>query len=103
MTKKLALVTGGMGGIGHAICRELHSKGMRVIAGYSRTQEAALAWLQDQQKDGFQFDIAYADIANFDSCSSMIKKIEEELGPIDILVNNAGITRDHTCSKMTQE
>ena len=103
MTKKLAVVTGGMGGLGQAISRELYDQGFRVVAGYSRQQEAALAWQTEQKNAGYNFDIAYADVKDFQSCDTMIKKIENEIAPIDILVNNAGITRDHSCCKMSQE
>lgn len=103
MSKRIALVTGGMGGIGQATCRELHDQGLRVIAAYSRKQEAADSWLLAQQKDGFKFDIAYVDITNFDACIAMVNKVEKEIGPIDILVNNAGITKDVSCSKMNKD
>src|SRR5688500_15961120 len=103
MAKRIAVVTGGMGGIGHAICRALHDQGVRIVATYSRSHEAADAWVAEQRKEGYNFDIAYGDVANFDSSEAMIKKIEAELGPVDILINNAGITRDHSICKMTKE
>lgn len=103
MEKRIAVVTGGMGGIGQAISRELHEQGNRVIATYHRTHEAALAWQQEQKNVGFIFDIAYCDVADFQSCQDMIKKIESDIGNIDILINNAGITHDHACYKMTKD
>lgn len=103
MAKRIAVVTGGMGGIGHAISRELYDHDFRVVATYSRKHEAALAWQSEEKNSGYNFDIAYGDVTNFNSCADMIKKIEQEVGPVDILVNNAGITRDHACCKMTQE
>jgi len=103
MMKRIALVTGGMGGIGHAISRELHDQGIRVIAAYSRKHEAALAWQEAQKKEGYDFAIAYGNVTDFLSCDDMVKKAESEVGPIDILVNNAGITEDHSCCKMKKE
>lgn len=103
MEKKIALVTGGMGGIGHAISRELYHQGRRVVAAYSRAQDVALAWQAEEKKAGYDFDIAYANVTDFSSCETMIKKIENEVGPIDILINNAGIHRDHTCCKMSKD
>lgn len=100
MANQIALITGGMGGIGHAICCELYHRGFHVIAGYSRQHDAATAWQQQQFQAGFKFDIAYADVTNFDSCEAMIAKIEKEIGGIAVLVNNAGITHDVTCAKM---
>lgn len=103
MTKKIAVVTGGMGGIGHAICQELFNQGMRVVAAYSRQPKDALAWQAEQKKAGYDFDIAYGNVTDFDSCRTMIQKIEHDIGPIDVLVNNAGITRDHSCCKMSKD
>jgi acetoacetyl-CoA reductase len=103
MTKRIALVTGGMGGIGQATCRELYKLGAHVIAGYSRAHQKARDWQSEQKKAGFDFGISYGDVASFDACLEMVKQIESTIGPIDILVNNAGITRDHTCCKMSKE
>ena len=103
MAARIALVTGGMGGIGQAICKKLHDQGAQVIAAYSRQHKAAKAWQLAQQKAGYHFAIAYADITDFDSCASMVKKVVKKVGLIDILVNNAGITRDMTCCKMKKE
>lgn len=102
MAKRIALVTGGMGGIGHAICQTLYNQDYRVVAAYHRKREAALAWQAEQKKAGYDFDIIYVDVTNFESCNNMAKEMETNVGPIDILVNNAGITRDHTCCHMTQ-
>lgn len=103
MAKRIALVTGGMGGIGTAICRALHSQGIHVVAGYSRKHEEAEKWQKAEELAGCTVDIAYADVVDFNSCEAMIKKIEADIGPIAVLVNNAGITRDHCCSSMSKE
>jgi len=102
MANRIALVTGGMGGIGQAICQELHQQQFRVIAAYSRQHAAAQAWQAEQRRLGFEFDIAYADVTDFQSCENMIKKMSNDIGPIDVLINNAGITRDHACCHMSQ-
>lgn len=103
MTKRIAVITGGMGGIGQAICYELYQQGMRVVAAYSREESRALSWQKEQLEKGFDFDIAYGDVTDFASCENMINKIESDVGPIAILVNNAGITRDVSCCKMKKE
>lgn len=103
MTKRIAVVTGGMGGIGQSICKTLYHQGLRVVAAYSRKQEAALSWQQEQKKAGYDFDIAYVNVTDFQSCESMINQVEQEIGPIDIIVNNAGITRDHACCNMSKD
>jgi acetoacetyl-CoA reductase len=103
MAKKYALVTGGMGGIGQAICRELHKQNIQVIAAYHRSNEDAATWQENEKKAGFDFLITPIDVTNFNSCNDMVKQIIAEVGPIDILVNNAGITRDKSLCNMEKE
>jgi acetoacetyl-CoA reductase len=102
MEKRIALVTGGTGGIGTAICRHLHDQGMRVVAGFSHGGDNthARTWQEEQAKQDYQFELAYGDVSNFESCAGMVNEIESKIGSIDILVNNAGITRDSTLKKM---
>ncbi len=99
---KIALVTGGTGGIGTAICRHLHDNNVRVIAGYSHGGDATHAkkWQQEQSALHYEFEIAYGDVSNFESCAGMIEEVQSRIGPIDILVNNAGVTRDAVFKKM---
>lgn len=103
MSKKNALVTGGTGGIGTAICQALTDAGYHVIAGYSKggDHQAAQAWQAQQQQQGYEIKTAYGDVSDYDSAGAMIANIEQQWGPIDILVNNAGITRDASLRKMT--
>jgi acetoacetyl-CoA reductase len=102
-TKRIALVTGGMGGIGQAICRELFKNGLHVIAAYNRTAHAALSWQALQKNEGYFFDIIAVDVKDFNSCETMANKINSEIGTVEILVNNAGITRDTSCLKMNKD
>ncbi|APV50722.1 beta-ketoacyl-ACP reductase [Betaproteobacteria bacterium GR16-43] len=102
MTKRIALVTGGMGGLGEAICMKLEKMGIRVVVTYSPGNKKSAEWLKEMKGQGFEF-VAYAcDVSDFDSCAAMVAKVTAELGPIDILINNAGITRDMTFKKMTK-
>src|SRR3990167_1441031 len=105
MEKRIAVVTGGMGGIGEAICQELFKHGVKIIATYNRggNHESARTWQHHQKNAGYQFDIAFVDVTDFASCESMINQIIADVGAIDILVNNAGLSRDHTCFKMSKE
>ena len=102
--KKVALVTGGVGGIGSAICRELALKGQQVVAGYHPAEEQnAQAKLKEWKQEGLAIDIASSDVANFASCAQSAKDITAKYGKVDILVNCAGITRDKTLRKMTED
>ena len=99
---KVALVTGGTGGIGAAICAQLAASGAKVATNY-RNKEKAEAWQQGMKDKGLDIAIYQVDVTDFDGCKSMVEQIEADLGPIDILVNNAGITKDTTLKKMTKD
>ncbi len=102
MKDKIALVTGGMGCIGTAICRNFIEQGAIVIASYYRggDHEAANFWREEQLSHGYDINIRYVDVADFHSSGKLIKKIEAEFQRIDILINNAGIVRDVPLYKM---
>ncbi len=100
LTGKVALVTGGTGGIGSAICEVLAEEGCKVATNYR--SEEKLASLTDRMKDkGFGIAGFRCDITNDGECETLAQQVEEALGAVDILVNNAGITRDTTFRKMT--
>lgn len=94
--QRVALVTGGTRGIGHAISIALKEAGHKVAANYVGNDEAARKLMSESGIAVFKFDVA-----DFGACEAGMKLIEKELGPIDILVNNAGITRDVMLHKMT--
>lgn len=103
MSQRIALVTGGTGGIGSAICRGLADQGYKVVAGFTNSEKAK-QWLQDQQAAGYDMLIQYVDVSAYESCQQAVKEIKAAAGGcIDILVNNAGITRDVTFKKMSWE
>jgi len=99
---KVALVTGGTGGIGAAICLRLADSGAKVATNY-RNEEKARKWQADVMARGYDIKIYHADVSDFDACTSFVKNINSDLGPVDILVNNAGITKDVSFRKMTKE
>jgi acetoacetyl-CoA reductase len=99
--QKVALVTGGMGGLGEAICHRLYKSGYRVMTSCSPGNDHVSAWQEAQQKAGFDFAAYLIDVADYASCASAIQKILGDAGRIDVLVNNAGITRDTTLKKMS--
>ncbi len=101
---KIALVTGGTGGIGTAICIALAEQGRKVIANYFPPEkEQAEAWLAKHQADGRDFDIVPCDVSDYEACLAMIEAIESKHGSVDILVNCAGITRDKMLKRMTPD
>ena len=104
MSKKVAIVTGGTGGIGTAICQRLASD-YQVIACYFKQGRHAEAeqWQAEQKKLGFDIDIIYADVVEFADCDKVASSIMERYGSMDVLINNAGITCDTSLRKMTSE
>ena len=102
--QKIALVTGGTGGIGTAICIALAEQGRKVIAGYfPPDKEIAEAWQQQHRANGNDFEIVACDVSDFESSQRMLHDVEKTIGAVDILVNCAGITRDKTLRRMTPE
>ena len=97
---KVAYVTGGMGGIGTAICQRLHKEGFKVIAGCGPSRDFG-KWLGEQKALGFTFYSSVGNVADWDSTVAAFSKSVAEHGPIEVLVNNAGITRDRMFLKMT--
>ncbi len=102
MTQRIALVTGGMGGLGEAICMKLARMGIKVVVTYSPSNTKAEAWLKEMAARDYHFNAYAVDVADFNSCVAAVAKIQAEIGPVDILVNNAGITRDTTFKKMSK-
>ncbi len=100
--KRIVLVTGATGGLGTAMCKQLHKDGFHVVGNY-HTKEKAERWIETMKSEGFDIQLFHGDVSDFDSAAAMIKKIESEIGPIDTLVNNAGITRDGRLINMKKE
>lgn len=98
-----ALITGGMGGIGYAICRRLLDSGYTVIVGYRRAAGLAEEWLSQFPEFGDKLFAFFVDVSDYKSCQKCVDDIHESGLFVDILVNNAGITRDSTFRKMTLE
>ena len=99
---KVAYVTGGMGGIGTAICQRLAKEGFKVIAGCGPSRDWQ-KWLDEQKALGYTFHASVGNVADWESTVEAFKKAKAEHGPIDVLVNNAGITRDRMFLKMSPE
>lgn len=100
--QRVALVSGGMGGIGTAICQALAAAGNKVVTTYQKSGDHADAarWQDEQNNLGFDIDKIYVDISDPSACQVAISELLQRYQKIDILVNNAGITRDKLCHKM---
>jgi acetoacetyl-CoA reductase len=99
---RVALVTGGMGGLGEAICIKMAALGHRVVTTYSPGNEKVHDWLKAMNNMGYGFKAYPCDVTDFESAKDCVEAVSKEVGPVDVLVNNAGITRDMTFKKMTK-
>ena len=99
---RVAVITGGMGGLGNSISTKMHATGYRVVVTHSPSNTKAKDWLSEHKASGREFSAYPVDVADFNSCKECVARIAKEVGPVDILVNNAGITRDTTFKKMSK-
>ena len=102
MNARVALVTGGTGGIGTSICKRLADAGHKVATNY-RDEGRAREWQRKMQADGYDITLAKGDVSTPEDGEAMVREVERQIGSVDILVNNAGITRDTTFHKMRPE
>jgi acetoacetyl-CoA reductase len=98
--EQVALVTGGVRGIGRAICERFVSLGLRVAAGYSRNSEAAQRFVDEL---GPRVSVHQGNISNHADCERVVEEVYEQQGRLDVLVNNAGITVDKSARRMTPD
>ena len=104
MSNRVALITGGIGEIGRAICERLGKGGYRIAAmDVAADDEKALSWQSKAKTSGIEVALIRCDVTSIDSCERAVKEVESSVGPIDILVNCAGITRDSTLRKLDKE
>lgn len=94
MTKRVAYVTAGMGGLGTAVCQRLAQDGFTVVAGCGPSSPLKATWLAEQKKLGFDFIASEGNVADWASCQLAFKQITQQVGPVDVLINNAGTARN---------
>ena len=103
MSQRVAYVTGGMGGIGTAICQQLAREGFRVVAGCGPNSSRKNRWLAEQKELGFECVASEGNVSEWESTKAAFDKVKAELGTVSVLVNNAGITKDGVFRKMSVE
>lgn len=97
MSGRVALVTGGSGGIGEACVRALAGRGERVVFTYLTRREAAERIAAETGARAYPVDLA-----SRDAPQELVRKIEAEVGDVAILVHNAGLIRDTPVAFMTE-
>ncbi len=98
--RRVALVTGGMGGLGEVISSRLVDAGYNVVVTYSPGNAKHGEWVAAMKRDGYDIRAVPCDVADYESCAKAVASVQTQVGSIDVLVNNAGITRDTTFKKM---
>lgn len=101
MNKKVALITGGTGAIGTAICELFWSRGYTVVANCHPADEQKST--QHIHQSDFDAVVFPFDVVDFSACENAVNEIENSIGPIMVLVNAAGITRDAKLTKLQPE
>ncbi|MDY7537962.1 3-ketoacyl-ACP reductase [Undibacterium sp. RTI2.1] len=102
MSKRIAYVTGGMGGIGTPICKRLCQEGFIVVAGCGPNSQRKDKWLADMRAEGHDIHASEGNVSDWESTKAAFDKVKAEIGEVDVLVNNAGITRDGQFRKMSK-
>lgn len=100
-SNRIAVVTGGMGGIGTAICKKLEENGATVVAiCHTSKQDQIVQWQAENNTD---IEVLTGDVSSETDAKRLMDEIVEKHGRVDILVNCAGITRDTTFKKMSSD
>jgi acetoacetyl-CoA reductase len=100
MSKRIAVISGGMGGLGEIISTKMADAGYQVVVTYSPSNKTSAEWLGEMEAKGYNFKAFPCDVGDFDSSKACVARVVSEVGPVDILINNAGITKDTTFRKM---
>jgi acetoacetyl-CoA reductase len=101
---RIAVVTGGLGGIGTAVCERLAKEQAKVVATCHPSEADRVdSWVAEMKAKGADVTVVAGDVSTPEGGEALMNEIVEKVGPVDILVNCAGITRDSTMKKMTSE
>ena len=106
MSRRVALVTGGIGELGRSICERLTRQGCSVAAldiALTMNGDDGRSWQARLAREGRNVVLVAGDVTDFDSCTHAVARAESEFGPVDILVNCAGITRDASLGKLDKD
>src|SRR5215471_18657657 len=91
MQERVAIITGGMGGLGETISTKMADAGYRVVVTYSPSNKTSDKWLAAMQEKGFHFSAYACDVTDFHSSKACVERVTGEVGPVDILVAKAGM------------
>ena len=98
--QRVALITGGMGGLGETISTKMADAGYKVVVTYSPGNSKYGEWVAHMKSRGYEILAVQCDVSDIESCAEAVASVQNKVGSIDVLINNAGITRDMTFKKM---
>lgn len=93
LENKIAIVTGGSGGIGHSLCERLAKEGAKVVVNYHSSIDEAQEVKSKIEAQGSEAFLVQADLAKVDEINNLVKSTVDHFGKVDILVNNAGLEK----------
>ena len=83
---RVALVTGGMGGLGESIATKMVNAGYRVVVTYSPGNTKHCEWVAGMKDNGYDIVAVQCDVADIDSCARAVAEVHDKVGAVDILV-----------------
>ncbi len=101
--EKVVIITGASRGIGREIAKRLARKGLKVIANYNKSEEAAKELKNELEQEGIEIDVVKADVSKREEAKKLAKYTLDKYGKIDILINNAGISEYKLFTDETDE
>ena len=101
--EKIVIITGASRGIGREIAKRLARKGLKVIANYNKSEEAAKELKNELEQEGIEIDVVKADVSKREEAKKLAKYTLDKYGKIDILINNAGISEYKLFTDETDE
>ena len=93
LEEKVAIITGGSGGIGEAICLRLAQEGAKIVINYRSHPEEAQDTKEKIEQIGSQAHVVKADLSKVEQIDNLVKESVDRFGKVDILVNSAGLEK----------
>ena len=90
---KVAIVTGGSGGIGEAICQRLAREGAKIVVNYRSHSDEAQKTQEKVEQAGSEGYIVQADLSKVEQIDNLVRQSIDRFGKVDILINNAGLEK----------
>ena len=101
--EKVAIITGASRGIGREIAKTLAKKGIKVVANFNKSEDAAIELKEELKKENIDIEIFKADVSKREEVKKLVQFTIEKFKKVDILINNAGIAEYNLFTEETDE